>query len=399
MLPRSACAVALPLIVAVLTRTTPAGAQSMPGTEAPGPAQPPSATIPPTPDRPAASTPAAMEPAPVKLRWRDTWLIWDNAVTTQTVGIGKDYLSADPTYVMTGSLRPRYYLYDGEDQEAIYLAGRVDVIHEFTNSDVTTQRGETTLSDAVLLAGYRHMFAKSPGYETIGTIRLPILTFPTSKFSIDNGTIMGLGTELRLSQSMPLAGEKWSVFKTIQFGAIAGYNHTFTTATTKINPDLRYVRMDPLGRAIPGDQLAGAAFPEHELYLSARLIADITDKLSLFFEASYRPTWKYSFSPAQDCFVQTGGCAKVMEPPSPNTFVPISGFEAYVDYTPVDQLSIDLGYVNLAPQPGLDGQRRTLFYSPGAQFYLSVIGHLDSIYLGATGRKAEASGVTTRLRP
>ena len=232
----------------------------------------------------------------MKLRWRDTWLIWDNAVTTQTVGVGKDYLSADPTYVMTGSFRPRYYLYDGEDQEAIYLAGRVDVIHEFTNSDVTTRRGETTLSDAVLLAGYRRMLAKSPGYETIGTIRLPILTFPTSKFSMNNGTIMGLGTELRLSQSMPLAGEKWSVFKTITLGAIAGYNHTFTVATQGTNPDLRYVRMDPLGRPIPGDQLAGAAFPEHELPLSVLLIADITDRLSLFLEASYRPTWKYSFS-------------------------------------------------------------------------------------------------------
>jgi hypothetical protein len=405
MLPRSACAVALTLAVALMIRPTPAGAQPTPGTEGPGTA--PAPIVPPTPDRPVATMPGAPEPAPVKLRWRDTWLIWDNAVTTQTVGVGKNYLSADPTYVMTGSFRPRYYLYDGEDQEAIYLAGRVDVVHEFTNSDVTTRRGETTLSDAVLLAGYRRMLAKSPGYETIGTIRLPILTFPTSKFSMDNGTITGLGTELRLSQSMPLAGDKWSVFKTITLGAITGYNHTFTVATTPTNPDLRYVRMDPLGRAIPGDQLAGAAFPEHELSLSAYLIADITDKLSMFVEASYRPTWKYPFSTAPICNVQSSGvvatqssaCIAPLLPPSPNTYVPISGFDAYVDYTPIDQLSIDVGYVNLAPQPGLDGQRRTLFYSPGAQFYLSVIGHLDSIYLGATGKKAEASGATTRLRP
>jgi hypothetical protein len=396
--PRSACAVALPLAVALLTRTTPAAAQYAPGTEAPGPMPPPPATVGPTADRPAAMTPPPTEPAPVKLRWRDTWLIWDNAVTTQTVGIGKDYLSADPTYVMTGSFRPRYYLYDGEDQEAIYLAGRVDVIHEFTNSDVTTERGETTLSDAVLLSAYRRMLAKSPGYETIGTIRLPILTLPTSKFSMDNGTIMGLGTELRLSQSMPLAGEKWSVFKTIQLAGIAEYKHTFTVATTGTNPDLRYVRMDPLGRAIPGDQLAGAAFPEHELALTAYLIANVTDKLSLFVDAQYRPTWKYAFSTVPIQNVQTGMPANPMLPPSPNTYVPISGFEAYVDYTPIDQLSFDIGYINLAPQPGLDGQRRTLFYSPGAQFYLSVIGHLDSIYLGATGRKAEASGAT-HLRP
>jgi hypothetical protein len=343
------------------------------------------------------TSPAATEPAPVKLLWRDTWLIWDNAVTTQTVGIGKNYLSADPMYEMSGSFRPRYYLYDGED-DAIYLAGRIDVVREFTNSDVTTERGETTLSDAVLLSGYRRTFAKSPGYETIGALRLPIFTFPTSKFSMDNGTIMGLGTEARVTQSMPLAGEKWAVFKTITFGAIAAYNHTFTVATQPTNPDLRRVRMDPLGRTVPGDQLAGAAFPEHELSLSARLIADITDRMSFFVEALYRPTWKYAFSATKDCFVQTG-CAPVMRPASPNTYVPVSGFEAYIDYTPIDQLSIDLGYINLAQQPGLDGQRRTLFYSPGAQFYLSVIGHLDSIYLGATGKTAAASGNVTRLRP
>ena len=100
MLVRSACAVALPLAVALLTRTSPAGAQAEPGPEAPGPTLPPGGSLAPTADRPAVTSPAATEPAPVKLLWRDTWLIWDNAVTTQTVGIGKNYLSADPMYCL-----------------------------------------------------------------------------------------------------------------------------------------------------------------------------------------------------------------------------------------------------------------------------------------------------------
>ncbi|HEX4336548.1 MAG TPA: hypothetical protein VH062_11580 [Polyangiaceae bacterium] len=355
-------------------------------------------TPPPTPDRPAPpTTPAATPEKPVKLRWRDTWLIWDNSVSSQTVGFGKNYLSSDPTYEMSGSFRPRYYLYDGE-LDSFFAAGRIDIVREFTNSDVTTERGETTLSDATLLTGYRRTLASSPGYETIMTASLPILTFPTSKFSMDNGTILGLGTEARLSQTMPLAGEKWTVFKTLTVGAVAGYNHTFTRATQATNPDLRRVRLDPEGRTVPGDQLAGAAFPEHELHFNARLIADITEKLSLFLEASYRPTWKYSFKPT-NITDPSGGGGPVLDPTAPVTYVPVTSFEADVYYDVIPELSVAVGYVNVEVQPGLDGQRRSIFYSPGSQFYLSVIGHLDAIYLAATGKKSGASNTVRHLHP
>ena len=157
------------------------------------------------------------------------------------------------------------------------------------------------------------------------------------------------------------------------------------------------MRLNPEGRTVPGDQLVGAAFPEHELHFNARLIADITEKLSFFMEGSYRPTWKYRFGPVVDQ-IQSGS-ARVMDSDSPNTYVPVTSFEADVYYDVIDQLSVAVGYVNVEVQPGLDGQRRTIFYSPGAQFFLSVIGHLDAIYLAATGRKPEASGSGTHLHP
>jgi hypothetical protein len=399
MLPRTARAVAAPLAVALLTGTAPAGAQSGVAPEPSGSTPVPGVTVLPTADHPAATTLAATPDKTVKLRWRDTWLIWDNSVTAQTLGVGKNYLSADPTYVMSGSLRPRYYLYDG-NVDAFYLAGRVDVVREFTNSDVTTERGETTLSDAVLLTAYRRSLAKSPNYETLFTGALPILTLPTSKFSIDNGTYLGLGTEARITQSMPLAGEKWAVFKTLTLGAIAGYNHTFTRATVPSNETLgnSLLRMNPEGRAVPSDQLAGAAFAEHELHFNARLIADITEKMSLFVEASYRPTWKYGFGNVGIC-VQTGECSNALRIDSPTTYVPVTSFEADIYYDVLDQLSVAFGYVNLAAQPGLDGQRRTIFYSPSSQFYLSFIGHLDAIYLAAVGKKPEASGSGAHVHP
>jgi hypothetical protein len=398
MLPPKAGAAGFALVLGVAAGAATAGAQT---TEPPAPTTSSTAVVVPSPapapDRTAPTTPAATPEKPVKLRWRDTWLIWDNAVTAQTLGIGKNYQSPNPTYEMTGSLRPRYYLYDGKD-DAFFAAGRIDLVREFTNSDVTTERGETTFSDATLLTGYRRKLAASPGYETIVTASLPILTFPTSKFSLDNGTILGLGTEARLTQSMPLAGSNWTVFKTLTVGAVAGYNHTFTRAVVPTDEELRRVRLNPEGRTVPGDQLVGAAFPEHELHFNARLIADITEKLSLFVEASYRPTWKYSFPDVAVC-VQTGACSKALNPTAPTTYVPVTSFEADVYYDILDELSVALGYVNVETQPGLDGQRRSIFYSPGSQFFLSVIGHLDAIYLAAAGKKPEASGSGSHLHP
>jgi hypothetical protein len=248
-----------------------------------------------------------------------------------------------------------------------------------------------------LLSAYRGVLASRPGYETVLGVSLPILTFPTSKFSFSNGTYLGLGTEARLTQTLPLAGPKWPVFQSITLGALAGYNHTFTRATTPTNEELRRVRLDPEGRTVPGDQLVGAAFPEHELRFTGRLTADVTNKVSLFLEASYRPTWLYGF-PAVCIVDQTGQCTNALRPANPNRYVPTTSFEADVYYEVLDELTLVLGYTNVETQPGPDGQRRTIFYSPGSQVYLALVGHLDAIYLATQGKKAVAP-TGTRLHP
>lgn len=339
---------------------------------------------------------APAPPVPDKLAWRDTWLVWDNAMTAQTLGIGQSYQSANPRYETSLSLRPRYYFHDVEGEWA-YLAGRLDVVRELTNSDRTTNRGETLLSDATLLAGYRRTLASQGAYRTTLIVSAPVLTLPTSKFSHDNGTILGLGAGVRLNQTVPLAGPRWPVFQTLTLSAFAGYTHTITRAVTPTNPDLRRVRLDPEGRTVPGDQLTGAAFPAHELDLAGRLIADITDRLALFLEVSYRPTWKYAFGDL--CVNIATGCAVAARPANPSTYVVVTSFEVALFYDVVKELSLGLGYVNVETQPGLDGQRRNLFYSPGSQFSLSLVAHLDEIYLRAAGRPSAEATAGPRLRP
>jgi hypothetical protein len=312
-------------------------------------------------------------------------------VNAQTVGVGRSYQSANPTYSMSGSFQPRYYLYDGGDIDAVTLDGRIDLIHEFTNSDVTTRRGETTLSDATLMLGYQRMLAREGDtYETMIALKLPVLTFPTSKFSVENGTYLGVGSEVRFYQGMPLAGAGAPVFKRLLTRLTAGYNHTFTRASTPTNPDLRRFRITPEGRTVPGDQLTGAAFPEHELPLRGRLWVDLADRLVWWFEASYVPTWKYGFADIDVCVVT--GCAPAARPADPSRFVVVTTFQTEVTFDLLPELGVSLGYVNAATQPGPDGQRRSIFYSPGAQFYLEFVGYIDAMYAAAKGHRVDLGG-------
>lgn len=341
----------------------------------------------------ADRAPTGVEPAGESSasRFRGSWLVWDNAVSAQTLGIGKSYQSANPTYETSLSLRPRYYLWE-RAREAVYVAGRIDLVRELTDSDVTTRRGETTLTDATLLSVYERTLRDVSGLATVASVALPVLTFPTSKFSYSNGTYLGLGTELRFFQDMLLAGNRSPAFQRLTLAAFAGYTHTFTRAVVPANPDLRRVRLDPEGRTVPGDQLTGAAFPSHEVRLSARLVATVTEHLHWLAEVSYRPTWKYGFAnDVRVCGVVSTGCAAVTRGDDPATYLVVTAFETAFSYEVLDLFAVAAGYVNVEQQPGPDGQRRNIFYAPGAQFYVSLIGYLDAIYLSASGGRQDVS--------
>jgi hypothetical protein len=318
-----------------------------------------------------------------KLPFRESWLILDNAVTTQTVGVGSSYQSSNPTYEMSLGFRPRYFFTDANATHEWHVGGRIDLVHEFTNSDVTTKEGETTFSDANIY--FADKWKIGGNKDTWLLTQLPVLTFPTSKFSMDNGTILGVGLRGWFNQNVRLAPSA-PVFKEAHFGITTSYTHTFTTATTATNPELRRVRLEPDGRTLPGDQLTGAAFPAHELAIGALAIADITEKFQLWLDASYRPTWLYSFSPVKDEKTPTGN-APVRSVEDPTTYVVTTSFAANLYYDLIPELTIGVGYENVAAQPAPDGLRRSIFYSPGAQFHLVLWGHLDSVYVTLAGQR------------
>jgi hypothetical protein len=379
--------------IGISIATIPAAAQEPPPAVAPAPVS----AVPPAVGPQAASAPSGPTDDPTAhLRFRHSWLTWDNAVNTQPLGIGRSYQSANPTYTMSGSFLPRYYIYDGGEVDAVYAEGRIDVIHEFTNSDVTTRRGETRLSDTTLATGYARMLALRGDYETMIVVRAPVLTLPTSKVSSDNGVYMGLGGDVRLAQAVPLAGGSAPLFQRLLGRISVGYNHGFTREVTPSNPDLQRVRLTPEGRTVPGNQLTGTAFPEHEGYLRGRLLADITNRIAWWFEASYQPTWKYGFANVDVCVVT--GCAPAGRLASPSRFVVVTAFQTELMFELLPELGLDVGYINVETQPGVDGQRRSIFYSPGAQVYLEFVAILDALYVAATGHLDDVP-IGHHLRP
>lgn len=345
--------------------------------------------MPPPPSTAPAARPTGEADDPARRPpFRHTWIVWDHAVSTQTFGVGQSYLSSNPTYVMSGQFLPRYYPYDGVN-DALYVDGRIDLVREFTNNDFTTRRGETTFSDATLVLGYARYLAREGDYKTVMSVRAPALTFPTSKFSADNGTVLGLGGEVRVAQQLPLNPEFGGPFRRVLLRAAVGYNHTFTRATTATNGELRRVRLDTDGRTVPGDQLTGIAFPEHELALRGRAFLDVTRRFGLWTELSFQPTWKYGFATADVCGLPTG-CAPASRPTDPSRYVPLTAFQAEAMYELVYWAGVSVGYVNLATQQAPDGSRRPFFWSPGAQFYFDFTVYLDGIYDLAHGEPVEA---------
>jgi hypothetical protein len=401
----------------------PAGAQDAPPADPP-PTTPPPATPPPA-TAPPATAPAATAPAPAttglnwnaqadtgakptqppggeakpkKLPWRLTSFGWDNSATTETVGIGQDTQSRNPTYEMSFVLNGRYYLWEDDAvEQGISLRGRLDLIREFTNSDSTTKEGEWTFSDLSLFANYGRKLYEEGDVRTDFGLRLPVLTFPTSKVSANNGTILGLGAMVLAAQQVPVLGKESETLQTFTLTGRLGYNHTFTEATTPTNDDLGRVRMGPDGRSLPGDQLSGAAFAQHNA--SVDLIGELSihEKVKWTNWFSWRPAWKYTFNEDQQVETATGPVI-VESNEDPNNFAVVTLFNTEVGVEVTKEFEVDVGYANLTLQTAPDGTRRNIFYSPDARVYLTLVAHLDEIYLSASGQR-EAEPTTTAKAP
>jgi hypothetical protein len=127
------------------------------------------------------------------------------------------------------------------------------------------------------------------------------------------------------------------------------------------------------------DQLTGAMNVQNTLNLAFSGDLQIRPRLDLSLSYVVLNAWAYT-PPDVSCVTIATGCAPVASIDDPTTFRVSTWATASVTYDVVDDVSLSLGYYNLANQIGPDGTRRNPLWSPAARLFLTVTGNLDVIY-------------------
>jgi hypothetical protein len=315
-----------------------------------------------------------LAPVPQKLpAYHHSVFSWEHHVSTETVGVGDDPQSSNPTYTMGLAARTRYYL---RDDPGRLLSVRLEggLYREFTNSDSTTQRGEWSFSDTSLALVYAHRFLGPT--DTDGTffeVRPITLLLPTSKNSYESGRYFAPGALVGLTNIRPLLAGRVhpDISSTVRLAV--GYERWFARATVPTSTSLNRVRLTPEGRSVGGDQLSGSSLTRDQITASARIRFDFGEVVAWTTDFGVQPAWKYALQDeVRLCGTVTTGCATVDVSDDDSRHIVSTQFSTEVSVRLGKSLSLDVGYGNSADQLGRDGRRRNLFYSPSAEFYVAL---------------------------
>ena len=366
------------LAVSVLLMAEVAAAQVPGPTD--GPVSPAAAPVPAAEAQKDSGTPSSKnkehEEKHAPNRFRGSTLALDNSASTQTLGIGEDYQSDNPSYEAGLSFRPRYLLWEELGVRSVSVRGGIDLIREFTDSDSTTERGEWTFSDTELGIVYGQNLADGDGYKTDLGLGVPSLSLPTSQVSANNGKILTAGVSAAITQTIPL--RKDQEFLPSATGRVRlGYGYQFTRTVVPTNDGIERVRMDISGQTVPSDQLSGASFSQHQGSIALMGSLAITDVISFDTEFGWRPSYKYQLADEVDvCNVSTG-CYTVASSENAPDFTVITLFHAGFTVDAPRPFGFSFGYDNVTLQLGPDGERRNMLYSPDARFSGAIVLRLD----------------------
>lgn len=315
-----------------------------------------------------------------KLPFHDSLFMWDNSATTESLGIGRETQSRNPTYEMTFRLAPRYYLLD-EENRSRSLRADVRLVREFTDSDSTTDRGEWTFTDTPLWLAWVERLRDVPGQSTDLVLQAPMVVLPTSQASYSSGVVLGLGVGAGVDQAVPLRGDDSSFLKSATLRPRASYTYHFASTTVPTNDDIDRVRLDPAGRALPSDQLRGSAFTQHEATLGLGIETLLAEDLSLVTEIGAIYGYRYALDERVEvCGVVDTGCVDVEGDPDASRSRVATVFGVELGYRFSQLFMASVGYANLSSQLGADGQRRSVFYSPDARASVTLTFVLDALY-------------------
>jgi hypothetical protein len=327
-----------------------------------------------------APAPESAESArPEPLIWHDTTFLFQQRATTQTLGVGRDYQTADPFYDWSFYLRPRLYIYE-TDELALSFRAQGLITHELTNSNTTTDRGEVLIEDTIVSFAPELKLVDAGEYSTHVSFALPRVVLPTSKASRNVGKIAEVGVRALLEQAFPLReGEK--IFPRGKLDLRVGYAYGFARSNVPEKDDLDQLRVDMGGHLVTNDQLGGAALSDHSGLVRGLVGADILrDRIAFNLEAGVDIAHKYPLDGDSTLTIDTGPVEVPVDEDAPRT-----GVTSFLDVNAEFRFGEDLftlyvGYENINSQLGPDGQRRTMLWSPEAKFYLSAELRIDTSY-------------------
>jgi hypothetical protein len=328
--------------------------------------------------------------APDQTPFRGSTFLFDQSMSTQSLGVGGDYQSRNPIYEHWYSFRPRYTPYNGEN-DSFDIALRIDVFHELTNSDASVKEREPLLGDPFITPNYGVNLYKDKEKRLLTRLQVgPRFQLGLSKASQGRGQYGSVGAGFNLIQQFPIADKESPVFKAGGLSLGFTYNKPITRCTTACNPDFVRIRQDTEGRSFGSDVLSGGAMINHGVIASAGVTTDVTDKLHLGITQIWVMQWVHRLSDQPGAVATDGGLVEPTGNDSPTNLRVLPWFLASIDYDVIDELALGIGYYNFTPQLAPDGQRRNPIWSPDARFFFSVTANLDPIYKRASGSKAEA---------
>ena len=364
---------------------------------------------PPTADQGASKAEprtAPEEDAPPTLPWRGTAFKWSQALTTTAAGIGTDVQSsAHEIYTHGYWVLLNYYVLDQKGAK-IRLASSPGIDVELTNSDTTTTEREPQLRELNLstIGSFQLYADKSQDYALVALPNFTLL-FPTSEFSRKSGTYLTTSPRLTLVQSFPVL--KTDFPQTFALGLAARWDHTFSQATDAVSADLeRPTQINPgeplftdayagppVGQQYTTNQVSGVAIVHDAVELGGYLYFEgelAKNPLEFLVAASWTTAYAYDFESSDCDLVTLTGCATAQSfedanQPTATSRKVLTSFDVEVAYYPMPEWGFAFGYSNSANQLGLDGQRRSIFYSPAAMFTARFELSLDALYEGMAG--------------
>ncbi len=348
-------------------------------------------TTAPASDKPSEAS--ATEKKETKLPFRGSTFLFDQSMSTQTAHLEwSPQQSYIPLYEWWFSFRPRWYF-----NEHVYVWARFDLTKELTNSQDTTLYREDVFGDIWTDLRYTSPIeAIHKDFKATAGVRA---LWPTSKESQGNGIYVTTGLTTSASQKITINGESAKFLNDAEFILGVNYSHPFSRATTPTNPNLNYVRQNTEGRSFGSDQLRGTPLSNHTLLASIHGGLSVTPKLSASLDMIWINSWKYP-APGNVTVPVSGGSVDVPRSGDDHLFNQRTWFIASADYSLTDEVSLGLGYYNLANELNPSSQRRSIFgdnvwWSPDARVFFDVTVNLDKVYEWANGSKAKNAAAAT----